>query len=208
MDNFEKIPPQIVLEPTNDRQESLHKQLDQLDISQPGDLVLSNFLSKLYLPENYMKFDQEYLEWTNVRYQPKAALIGQVTHGPLGDFFGIYEYHPIVESIKVLEDHFKIFPEIETKMKELEGETTKKIIEGIAQVITDKTDIPVIFSEPKDPSVINTWKILPNGNVCDCDISKKNRGLHVYTYNGNAEIYQDLERRGYSKNLYLNTNAK
>ena len=201
MDNFEKTPFQIASESINNRQESLQRQLNQLDNNQSGERVLGEFLSQLYLPKNYERIDDSYSQWTNIRYQPKAALSGQVTHGDFGDSWGFYEYKPITEAVKEVKDYFDVFPEIEKRIKQSNGEKTEQLVKEISQVITDITNIPVVFSNSKSVSERNSWRILSDKSICDSRIREKIRGLHVDTYPSTPGILQELEERGFSKKL-------
>lgn len=201
MDNFEKTPFQIASEPTNNRQESLQRQLNQLDNNQPSERVLGEFLSQLYLPENYQRIDDSYSKWTNIRYQPKAALAGQLTHGDFGDSWGFYEYKPITEAIKEVKDYFDVFPEIEKRINQSRGKKTEQLVREISQVITDITHIPVVFSNPKSVSERNPWRILSDKSLCYSRIREKIRGLNIETYPSTPEILQELEERGFSKKL-------
>lgn len=189
-------------QPKNTREESLQKQLDCLDTSDPGDQALGQFLSELYKPENYQRVDGEYSMFNNIRYQPKCALLGNITHGPLGDISGIYEYQPIIEAVKKIDDHFNIFPEIEKIFQTSEGKGNRQIINEIANAITKETGISVIFSSPnKDNSSNNQWVMLKEGIACNTNISDKDRGLRVFTYHVTDEIFADLKTQGYSNNM-------
>ena len=195
----EQLSTQIVLHQKNTRQESLQRQLDQLDITQPGDCVLGDFLSKLYQPEIYQTLDQNYSDLKAATYQPRAALLGNKTYSTSGCFIGIYEYRPITEAVKSVNDYFHIFPEIENIFQTGKEDEVSLTIKKIAKTITKKTDIPVIFSRPINTSRANDWTMLPNGNIVDSHISEENQfGLRSYIYHGTPEIYSDLVTNGYT----------
>ena len=196
----EQLSFQATLDSYNTCQESLQRQLDQLDITQPGDCVLGDFLSKLYQPEIYQRLDQDYSALKAATYQPRAALLGKKTYGTLGCFIGIYEYKPITEAVKNVNDYFHIFPDIEKMFQADQKDDIHLTIKKIAEIITKKTDIPVVFSRPINNSYANDWTMLPDGNIVDSHISKENQfGLRSYIYHGTPEIYSDLVTNGYTK---------
>lgn len=202
IDQGEQLSVQIVLGPENTHQESLQRQLDQLDDTQPGDHVLGKFLSKLYQPEIYQATDQDYSALTTAVYQPKAALLGKKTYSALGCFVGIYEYRPIVEAVKSVNDYFHIFPEVENIFQMYKKDDVSSIIKKIAETITKKTNIPVIFSKPANNTLINNWTMLPDGNIVDSHITQGNQfGLRSYIYHGTPKIYSDLITDGYTDSV-------
>lgn len=196
IDRGEQLPTQIVLDPKNTRQESLQRQLDQLDNTQPGDRVLGEFLSMLYRPQNYQQLDQFESSINYVHYQPKSALSGHTTHALYDDFVGIYDYQPITEAIKNVDDPFNIFPEIQTIFDRSKIKKITPVVLEIAKTITEKTNIPVVFSQP-DLSSKNHWTVLKNGDIIYSRIEKNDFGRQSYVYRGTSQAYSDLMTRGY-----------
>jgi hypothetical protein len=197
IDGEKQLSAQIVLPSKKDiRQESLQRQLNQLDSTQPGDRVLGKFLSMLYNPENHQKLDEILSAFENVRYQPSSALSGHITHSPLGDFVGIYEYKPITEAVKSVEDYFNIFPEIEAVFNHSKNGEILPIVLEVAKTISKKTNIHVVFSQP-DLSGKNDWILLKNGYIIHSRIEENNLGQHNYVYYGTSQTYSDLMARGY-----------
>jgi hypothetical protein len=203
IDGGESINPSLVeTKPQPNRQESLTKQLEKLDQTRPDHKVFGSFLTSLYQPEEVTRLDEHYSKKTNIRYQPKCALDGQFTPGPFGGCWGIYEYQPITDAVDNLEDNFNIFPNIQEIFKQSEGKSNRDIVKEIAQTITEKTNVPVVFSKSSDKtSADKEWVIMENGNVFSNTISDENVGLHTYIYKGNPEIYKDLEEKGYSTQM-------
>lgn len=184
------------------RQESLSQQLKKLDQDRSDHQVFRNFLTELYEPKNYSIFDKQLSENKNVRYQPKAALEGQVTHGPLGDTVGIYEYKPITEAVNNVKDYLNIFPKIKEVFDQSDGKNNGEIVREVADTITKETDIPVIITPPKKEGDFGKkWIMLENGNVCSASISENNLGLHTKVYKCTPEIYSELQESGFSSEM-------
>jgi|GEM_PF-2684453 len=200
IDRGEQLPTQIVLHQKNTRQESLQRQLVQLDNTQPGDRVLGKFLSKLYQPEIYQTVDQDYSVLTDAIYQPRAALLGNKTYSIFGCFVGAYEYKPITEAVKNVNDYFHVFPEVDNIFQTHQKDKVSSIIKNIAKTITKRTDIPVVFSKPTDGLFPNIWIMLPDGNIVYSPITRETQfGSRSYVYRGTPEIYSDLVTNGYTK---------
>ena len=201
--NGESIIPSLIETKTQpNRQESLVKQLTKLDQTRLDHQVFGNFLTELYESKNYSIFDQQLSENKNVRYQPKAALEGQITHGPLGDIFGIYEYKPIAEAVSNVKDYLGVFPKIKEVFDQSDGKDNSEIVKEVANTITKETNIPIIITPPKkEGDHEKKWIMLEDGNVCSASISEKNFGLHTKVYKCTPEIYSELKESGFSSEM-------
>ncbi len=195
IDGFKPPIKEVKTEPN--RQESLEKQLDTLDPNRKDHQVYAKFLKQLYDPKRYEPIEKELIEKKNVRYQPKSALIGNLTKVPFVDFWGIYDYKPIIEAVEEVPDNFNVFPSIQEVFKQSEGKSNQQIITEVAKVITDKTNIPIFFEEPYYEDTIGLkLSILEDGNICQKTISHKDRGLHTLIYQGSPKIRSDIEEQG------------
>lgn len=192
-------PAETTIQPN--RQESLNRQLEKLDQTRPDHQVLYRFLTQLYEPEKYISIDKDFSEVKNVRYKPKCALQGNLTKAPFGDFYGIYEYQPILDVVDSIDDPFNIFPGIEEIFRQSEGKENREIVFEIAKTITEKTDIPIYFEEPIDERTGINWGLSKDGKLFSKSITSDNYGVRVDMYQSSPEILADIKEKGYSENM-------
>lgn len=183
------------------RQSHLDNQLETLDINRPDHQVLGKFLSRLYEPQNYNLIDEYFSKNTNVRYQPKCALLNHMTNGSLGEIWGLYEYQPIALAVDKLDDHFNIFSDIQKVFSQSNGKNNQEIIIEVANIISEKTNISVFFEDPDDNSSLNKWKNTKDGDLYPSLIRSNSVGVSTKIYQGNPEIRSDIEEKGYSEKI-------
>lgn len=200
----ESIGPQVVTSPkevtiTNDRQESLNRQLEKLDRTRSDHNLLARILIDVY--GDYKDLDEQSSASENFRYKARCANKDTITNTTFGPYEGSYDYKPIVDIINDIPDPYNIFPKIEELIKKSKDLSNEEINERIAKTITENTDVPVIvepfgnFDEP--------YGQLENGNL----YSHMNKGMsetygvHERQFASSLEILADLKKQNYSENF-------
>lgn len=201
MENSGEFSPPIESKIQPNRQEFLNKQLEILNPDRKDHQVLNRFLTQLYDYKNYSSLDESFSKNTNVRYQPKAALEGNITKTPFCDFYGIYEYQPVAVAVEKIEDHFNIFSNIQEVFKQSEGKSNREIISEVAKTISEKTDIPICFADADNDTRGSKWVVTKDGNLYSKSIGSNNVGMRVYIYKGSPEIISDIQKQGFSEDM-------
>jgi hypothetical protein len=196
-DKGESINPSLAeIKTQPNRQESLIQQKETLNPNNKEHQVLSEALDNIYL--NYKIVDKEALKIENVRYQPACANINTLNKDRiLGEYYGVYEYIPIVEAINNIPDPYNIFPKIESIINQSHSKDNDQIIKDIAEIIKENTNIPVLIEKFNGSN--GGYGRLENGNLYDrpSQYMKENYGIHTSQFKCSDESWSKTQDKGY-----------